>query len=217
MTMLGYRPELAIALADESPSADLADNTRDELSRIAQQMRALVTPLTRVRSLTAATEQAASIAPEYINLAMQWGQARLQDHGSAPEVATRSPMFDDIHRSEMIPEDIKENLYGALESSMAYFSWLTQNYKNLVGGEMPHAAAAIEKVGYVTAGAEAALLAIGLTLRGTPESAPQAIPVLAELADRCWTEVEDVFLSLAEYDDDGETVPLSEVKAELGL
>ena len=218
MTLLAYRPELAIALADDSHPSDLAQDVRVELKRIEEEMRALVAPLAQVRPLPATEIMAASVAPAYIELAMQWGRTRLQDHESAPEENTRSPLFEDIRRSDMIPEDTKATLYGALESSMAYFAWIGRNYTTLMVEERQYATEALEQVGYDIAAAEAALLAIGLTIKGMPGADSQAIPALAELVDRCWTEVEDVFLSLAEDDeDDGETVPLSEVKAQLGL
>ena len=217
MTLLAYRPELATALADDSGPSGVSQAVRDELRRIEQEMRTLVAPLTQVHSLSAAEVQAASIAPGYVDLVMRWGQTWLLDHESVPVVNSRSPLFDDIHRSDMIPEDIKETLYGVLESSMAYFEWIGRSYTNLLVEEKQRATEVLEAVGYDIAGAEAALLAIGLTIKGMPGSDSQAIEVLAELVDRCWTEVEDALMSLAEYDDAGETIPLSEVKAELGL
>ena len=217
MTLLAYRPVLTTSLVEDSDSSDPSQGPPDELSRIEQEMRALVLPLTQVQSLSAVEVQAASLAPAYVDLAMQWVQTWLQDHPSVPDVNTRSPIFDDIRRSDMIPEDTKETLYGALESSMAYFGWIGQNYTTLVIEERQHATEVLEQVGYDIACAEAALLAIGLTIKRMPGSDPQAIPALAELVDRCWTEVEDALMSLAEYGDDDETVPLSEVKAELGL
>ena len=218
MTLLAYRPELAIALADDSGPSGVSQAVRDELRRIENAMRNLVALLTQVQSLSAAEVLAASIAPAYIELATQWGRTRLQDRESVPEANTRNPLFEDIHRSDMIPEDTKETLYGALESSVAYFAWIHRNYATLMVEERQHVTEVLEQVGYDIAGVEATLVAVGLTIKGVPGSDPQAIPPLAELVDRCWTEVEDVFLSLAKHeDDDGGTVPLSEVKAELGL
>ena len=44
------------------------------------------------------------------------------------------------------------------------------------------------------------------------------LTVLTEFADKCMTEVEDIFLGQADPDDDdGEGVPLAEVRANLGL
>ena len=100
---------------------------------------------------------------------------------------------------------------------MAYFEWIGRNYMNLLVEEKQRATEVLEQVGHDIAGAEAARLAIGLTIKGMPGSNRQAIPVLAELVDRCWTEVEDALMSLAEYGDEGSTVPLGEVKADLGL
>ena len=110
MTLLAYRPELAIALEDDSDQSGLSQDVRAELKRIEEEMRTLVAPLTQVRSLSATEVLTASIAPAYIELAMQWGRTRLQDREFVPGANTRSPLFEDIHRSDMIPEDIKENL-----------------------------------------------------------------------------------------------------------
>ena len=215
MTLLTCRPELALALSDEPPMNGSADEGRDEFSRIAQRMRALVASLSRVHSLSAA--QAARVAPEYVGLAMQWAEARRQHPELAPETDAGSPLFDLFDQSDMIPGATRERLYGALKSSTAYFDWLTRNYDSIAGGEMPHTADVVDRAGYAIAGAEAAFLAIGLILKGVSGSAFDALPILAELVDRIWTEVEDAFMSLAEYDNESGAVPLSEVKAELGL
>ena len=217
MTLLAYRPELGVTLAEGSRSGRLPRGPGDELLRLEQELRTLVIPLTQVRSLPAAAEQAGTIAPAYIDLAIQWGKTQWQVHGSASSTHTRSPLFDDIRRSGMVSEEAMEQLHGALESSVAYFDWITKSYETLSGEEKQRATAALEGVGDVVAGAEAALLALGLAVRGFPGSAPQAVPVLAELVDQCWTAVEDTLMSLTEYGDEGGTIPLSEVKAELGL
>lgn len=217
MATLTYRPELAIGPVGDSSLTGSPENTRIELNEIEQQMHALVAPLTQVYSLPAAEEQAVLVAPGYIYLVMQWGQTWLRSHGSLPEADNRSPLFDDIGRSDMVSEDIKEKLYGALESSMGYFGWIRQSYENLAPDEKRRVTEVLEQVGLDVAAAEAALLAIGMTIKRMPGSTLQAIPVLAEFVDRCWTEVEDALMSLAEYGDEGGTIPLSEVKAELGL
>jgi len=221
VTTLTHRPEPSTALAEDPHPSGLSQGS-DELTHLKQEMRALVFPLAQVRSKAAAVEQAATIAPGYIGLAMQWEQARLQDswpqgYESEADTNARSPLFDDILGSDMVSEDTKEKLCAALESSMAYFNWIRRGYENLAREEAQRVAVDLERVGPAIAGAEAAFLAIGLTLKGTPGSAPAAVPVLAELVDRIWTEVEDVFLSHVQYDEEGETIPLSQVKAELGL
>ena len=218
MTTLTLRPELAAELTDYSSPSGSAEDTRAELNQIEQQMHTLVAPLTRVRALPVAEEEAVLVAPGYIYLVMQWGQTWLRTHDSLPEVNTRSPIFADIQRSDMISEDVRHKLFGALESSMGYFDWIRRSYKSLAAEEHQRVTEVLEQVGLDVAVAEAALLAIGMVIKGMPGSTAMAIPVLAELVDRCWTEVEDALMSLTEYgDDNGDTVPLSEVKAQLGL
>ena len=218
MTTLTLRPELATEPADYSSPSGLAEDTRAELNQIEQQMHTLVAPLTRVHALPVAEEEAVLVASGYIYLAMQWGQTWLRSHDSLPEVSNRGPMFADIQSSGMVSEDVRQKLFGALESSVGYFSWIRHGYESLAAEEQQRVTDVLEQVGLDVAAAEAALLAIGMVIKGMPGSTPMAIPVLAELIDRCWTEVEDALMSLATYDDDeGGTVPLSEVRANLGL
>ena len=121
-----------------------------------------------------------------------------------PELAIA--LADDSHP---LSDAVREQLRGVLESADAYFAWLARTGQTpLDEDEECSVAAVIEKVqGHVARG-ELALNAIESIFAETPGAVPQAVPILAELADNCWTEVEDVFLSLAEDDeDDGETVP----------
>lgn len=218
MATLTYRPELATDLVSDSSPAGLAESKRTELSQIEQQMHALVAPLTKVHSMPMAEEQALLVAPGYLYLVMEWGRTWLRSHGSLPEADNRSPLLEDLRSSDMVSEDVRQKLFGALESSMGYFGWIHRRYENLTADEKRRVNEVLEQVGLNVAAAEAALLAIGMTIKKMPGSTPQAIPVLAEFVDRCWTEVEDAFMSLAGYgDDEGGTVPLSEVRAELGL
>ncbi len=175
-------------------------------------------PLTQVRSLAAAERLILNAGPDYRALATQC--ADLQSNIDAPGPAARfvDPFANIIRESTLISEDAKEQLYGVLESSAAYMDWFHRSITNGTGEDEQRAfTAIIQQVADHVERAGMALTAIGVVLAGHAGSTPEAIPTLAELADRCWTEVEDVFLGLAEYDDDGETVPLAEVKAELGL
>ena len=217
MATLTYRPDPAAEFTNESLPAGSTENMQAELSQIEQQMHALVAPLTQVHTLPMAEEQAVLVAPGYMYLVMQWGQTWLRGHGSLPEVSSRSPLFDDIQDSDMVAEDVRQKLFGALESSMGYFNWIHRSYEDLAAEEKRRVTEVLEQIGLDVAAAEAALLAVGMVIKGMPGSTPMAIPALAEFVDRCWTEVEDALMSLAEYDDDGDTVPLSEVRADLGL
>ena len=218
MTMLAYTPKLAAALADGSLSAGLSDAKLGTLKRIHEQITVLIAPLTSVQSLPVAMELAASLAPEYARLVVHWSQTLPVADALKVNTDGESPLIGRVRESGLLSNATKEQLHGAFESSRAFFDWFSRVSGHSVAKEQEDAIAAIvEEVRDHVAQAEMAFIAIGLILEGNPDSTPEAIPTLAELADRCWTEVEDVFLGLAEYDDDGETVPLAEVKAELGL
>ena len=218
MTMLAYTPKLAAALADGSLSAGLSDAKLDTLKRIHEQITVLTVPLTNVQSLPVAEELAASLAPEYARLVILWSQVLPPADALELNTDEESPLIDRVRESGLLSNATKEQLYGALESSRAFFDWFSRVSGHSVAKEQEDAVAAIvEEVRGRVAQAEMAFIAVGLILERIPDSTPEAIPILSELADRCWTEVEDVFLGLAEYDYDGETVPLAEVKAELGL
>ena len=218
MTLLAYRPDLAIALADESPSSGLADDTRDELSRIAQQIVTLVAPLKGVRSLSTAERLVSLAVPDYALLAKQVMQ--VLSRSDAFESARRMPrsLNDSIRESTLVSEDVKEQLQGVLESMGAYMDWFRRDYAwETNEGRQRALSPLVNEVNDHLTRVEVAFTAISLVLHEPPDSTADAIPILAELVDRCWTEVEDALMSLAEYDDTGETIPLSEVKAELGL
>ena len=217
MTLLDYRPELAIARVDDSSSKALPPSTRDTLRDLHEQITALVVPLTRVQLLSEAERLASLAAPDYIALATQRAQLLSAD---APRLGTDavSPLTDSIRESALMSNDIKEQLYGALESFAAYVDWFHRNNANTASEDKQRTVTAIvQHVQDYVAQAGMALSALKLVLSENSRSTSESIPVLAELVDRCWTEVEDVFLSLAKHDDEGGTVPLSEVKAELGL
>lgn len=123
-----------------------------------------------------------------------------------------------IGESELVPDAVKEQLQGVLDSSDAYFEWLANVRQSPHDEDRERSIAkAIEAVRDHVLQGEIALNAVESIFAGTAEATADALPILAELADRCWAEVEDYFLSQAEYDDEGDTVPLSEVKANLGL
>ena len=218
MTLLTYRPDLAITLADESSPTGISRNARDELKRIGQRITALVLPLTHVRSLSTAEELISPAVPEYVTLAKQANQLLSQSNVSESARHAFRPLTDSIRESTLVSEDIKEQLQGVLESLEEYMDWFRRNYAEETNeGKQVALTPLVQQVNDRLPRVEMAISAISLVLDENPDSTPSAIPILSELADRCWTEVEDVFLSHAQYEDDGETVPLSEVKAELGL
>lgn len=219
MTLLAYRPELAIALADESAPSGLSQSVRDELKHIRQQIVALVVPLGGVRSLSTAERLVSLATPAYAKLSKQVTEVLSRSGGAKPATQALRPLNDSIGESILVPEDVKEQLQGVLESVGAYMDWFRRNFAEATDESKQRALMPlVEQVHDHLTRTEVAFIAISLVLDETPGSAPEAIPILAEFVDRCWTEVEDAFMSLAEYgDDEGGATPLSEVKAELGL
>ena len=218
MTTLTYRPELTIALADDSSLGGLSADARDELKRISQQIVTLIVPLTRVSSSTEAENLVTRAVPSYTGLARQLQQLLSRPDAAALKRRPFRPLADSIRESTMVPVQVKEDLQGVLESVDAYMNWFRRRY----GGETDEAkqddfTPLVQQVVGPLTRVEVALMAICLALDEDTDSTADAIPTLAEFADRCWTEVEDLFLSLATYDDEGGTVPLSEVRANLGL
>lgn len=217
MTTLTYRPELAVALADAPGQSGLTEDARRELGRISEQINALIMPLTRVRSLPEAERLAASAVSDHIELATQ-GTQILSDAG---ELRTGSgvvtSLFDSTHESPWLGEEVKEQLHGTLESLAAYVDWFWSNNATADKNRQRTAAGIVKQVQYPIAQAVMALSALALLLTGKADALPEVIPVLADLADHCMTEVEDAFLGLVEHGDSEDAVPLSEVKAKLGL
>ncbi len=218
MTILAYPPELVIAFGDSLPS-NLSEDARDERKRIVEQIATLLRPLIQVRSVAAAERLILDAAPDYRALATQCADLRPNIDAPEPAASFVDPFANIIRESTLVSEDAKQQLYGALQSTAAYIDWFYRSITKGTGeGEQRAFTATIQQVTNHVQRAGIALTAIGLVLAGDSGSTPEAIPTLAELADRCWTEVEDVFLGLGEYGDDGgETIPLSEVRAELGL
>ena len=218
MTLLAYRPDLAIALADELLARGLSEDARQKLTRIHEQTIALVTPLAQVRSLTEADNLTSLATSDYIALAASRVGLRSDVDVLREGTNVVSPLIESVRESSLMSEEIKEQWYGALESFAAYVDWFWTNYADAADEERQSAVTAmVQHTQRHMARAGMAFDALVLVLNRKLGYTPDALPILAELADRCWTEVEDYFLSLAEYDDDGGTVPLSEVKTELGL
>ena len=218
MTLLAYRPDLAIALADELLARGLSEDARQKLTRIHEQTIALVTPLAQVRSLTEADNLTSLATSDYIALAASRVGLRSDVDVLREGTNVVSPLIESVRESSLMSEEIKEQWYGALESFAAYVDWFWTNYADAADEDRQSAVTAmVQHTQRHMARAGMAFDALVLILNSTLGSTPDALPILAELADRCWTEVEDYFLSLAEYDDKGGTVPLSEVKTELGL
>lgn len=218
MTLLAYRPELVTALPDESAPSGLSQDVREEFIRIHEQAVALVLPLTNVRSLSEAERLAELAASDYIALATE--SARVTSETDTLRVGSSviRPLVDSIRESTLVPEEAKEQLQGALQSFAAFVDWYWRNQTRAGGEDERHRIdSLVLNVQDQTAMAGIALSTVAAILNGHADATPEAISILAELADHCWSTVEDVFLSLGEYDDEDETVPLSEVRAKLGL
>lgn len=217
MTLLAYRPDLGAALADDPSSTGLAEGTRDAVRMLQAQLVELTRPLTSVHSMPAAEKLVASILPDYVKLAIRWAEilSDVAPHETSENLG--SAFAESIRESSLISGAVRGQLEGVLESSDAYFAWFARIRQTSLDPE-GSVTSVVEGVRDSVARGELALNAIESVLVGTVDAAPEAIPILTELADRCWTEVEDYFLSLTEYGDDkGDTVPLSEVRADLGL
>ena len=217
MATLTYRPELATALADDSHSSGLPQSARDEYKRIHEQTIDLVTPLAQVQSFAEALRLASLATPDYIALATRRVGLLSDDEALRGGTEVVGPLIDSVRESSLMPDAVKEQWYGALESFAAYINWFWRNYP-AVNGDREHAVTAmVQHTQDDVARAGMTFDALVLILNSKLGSTPEAIPILAELADRCWAEIEDAFLRLAEHDDEGGTVPLSEVKEQLGL
>lgn len=218
MTLLAYRPELVTVPPDEADPSGLPQDMREEFIRIHEQAVALVLPLTNVRSLSEAERLAELAASDYIALATE--SARVTSETDALRVGSSviRPLVNSIQESPLMSEEAKEQLQGALQSFAAYVNWYWRSHTRAVGEDERHRIdSLVLHVQDQTAMAGIAFSTVAAILNGHASATPEAISILAELADHYWTEVEDVFLSLAEYNDEGGTVPLSEAKAELGL
>ena len=222
MTLLAYRPELATALEEESIGRDLSKDARQELMRIHKQITALTIPLTRAQSLPDAEKVVTRIESDYLHLGERWTELLLAS-GLAYEKlgGINEQLPDKLSKAEFVDPEVKQQWSSVLDSAHASAAWLNQRGDDALRTDNQEDIALVanvtEQARSPVVRFEAVKNAIDLILSEAPGATPKAIPMLVELADRCWTEVEDVFLSLAEYDDDGGTVPLSEVKTELGL
>ena len=220
-TISDYRPEVAAAIADGSLDVGLSDDTRAELQRIHERMVALVTPMTRVVSASEAQTLAASGEAEYLRLAEVWSEVLMHSGFTLPQTDDVDAALYEVHLPDAHYE---EQWQGTLQSARAYLEWAMRLDRRLDSNEDTTKDELLRLDGLFSAlhgpwgRYVMADLAIRLVLAEAPGSSPTAIPALTELADNCMTEVEDVFLAEEDYSkDDGQTVSLANIRANLGL
>ena len=219
-TIFDHRPEIATAVVDGSLGLGLPDAALDSLRRINDEIEALIAPLTQVTSLAEAAKLSEASEDAYRRLGEEW-VTTLQKLDVAPaDYAVAEKKHGPVVQRFALPDDGEnEKWQGVLDSEEGYVSWVE---RQLIEGLSDATRQKDEKMAKETRGpflryllAKRALVA---TLAADPGSFPQTISALAEYADMCMTEVEDVFLAHADYgDDDGETVSYEEVRARLGL
>lgn len=218
-TIWDFQPEVSAALVEGSFWSGLSADARAALWRIDEQTKAIVAPLTHIELLADAEAFVSSAEDEYRHLSEQWAKV-LRDSGvSSSQLAEDYRVRSFALRDWQLPtvED-NERWQGVLDSEGVLVEWLERQQSLAPGSEA-------RQMGNRLAGTTVAPLlrfllvqrAIVLALASDSGSSHRTISVLTDLADKCMTEIEDVFLGAAEYDDDGETVSLAEVRADLGL
>ena len=220
-TILDYRPEVAEALADGSLVVGLSQDTLDSLQRINEAIEALVAPLTRVESLSEAEALAANSESEYLRLAEEWSALLVDSDFSMPDASEVDSTLYDLHLPNV---DDQEQWLGTLQSAHAYLEWAKELDRRLDSTEKISQQELLRLDAFFSVlhgpwgRYVMTRLAMRLVLANSPSSSPHAIPFLTRLADLCMTEVEDMFLAEADYgEDDGQTVLLADVRADLGL
>ena len=219
-TILDYRPEVATAISEGKLEVSLSEDARATLGRINDRIVALVTPLTCVVSLSDAQMLVATKIDEYLRLAKQWTDILLDAGVSVAEFEEGNVG----HFAHLPNDDDNERWQGALQSAAAYLDWAHRVNKRLDSGE-EIVEEELRKVDWVMtevysplARFEMAKHAIKRVLAKSSGSSSSALSALAQLADNCMTEVEDVFLAQADYgEDDGQRVSFEEFRANLAL
>ncbi|MCY4623482.1 MAG: hypothetical protein OXC99_00515 [Chloroflexi bacterium] len=220
-TILDYRPEIAAAVADGSLDVGLSADALTSLRQIHERMVALVAPLTRVKSLSEAEALATNNESEYLRLAEEWSRLVGASGFSQPKTQEVNAALYDIRLPNV---DDQDQWLSTLQSVKAFLEWARKLDRRLDSNELisqdellkfDRLFSSLHRPWgrYVMAD-----MAISLVVAKPSDSSPNAIPLLARLADQCITEVEDLFLAEADYgDDDGEHVSLEDVRANLGL
>ena len=219
-TIWDLQPEVTATLTEGSFWRDLSPDARAALWRTDEQTQALVAPLTRVESLAEAEAFVNSAEAAYRRLTEQWGKLLQDHHVSAAQLADDYRERNSFLRDWQLADvDDNERLQGVLDSESALFAWLVRQQglapnsdERLRGNEV--AAEASESLQRFLLVRRTLVLVMSSKL----SPSPQTISVLTRLADQYMTQIEDIFMAHAERDDDeGEVVPLAEVRADLGL
>ena len=215
-TILDYRPELAAAVADGSLDVGLSKGARAVLKRDMERIVEIVVPLMSVESLPDAEAHTSAAEAEFSSLLMRVAEA-LPKAGLSSHAADLTQK--ELERGEPLLHSVDERWEGILQSEAACADWFTRQTLKILDDD------ASQKVAHLTEQtrrpqsrfvmAKCALIA-ALTSKGG--ASPQTVSALTELADKCMTEVEDVFLAQADYgEDDGQRVSLEEFRANLAL
>ena len=219
-TIWDYRPEVAAAVADGSLGIGLPDAALASLRRISDEIEALAVPLSRVSSLSEAEALATAGETEYRRLSEQW-VATLQDLDVSPSeyAEAEKAKVPSVQRVVLPRDRDNEQWQGVLDSEEGYVAWIE---RQLIEEQTDDERQKNDVLAKETKGPFLRYLlvkrALVSALASVPGPSPQTISVLAALADNCMTEVEDVFLAEADYgEDDGQTVSLADVRADLGI
>ena len=205
---------------DEQLPEGISKSVQAELRRIEDREVEILFPLTNASTLAKAGELAAANESEYRQLVERW-IATLQEATVDPteSAGVDRELTSDTQAVHLaVPED-NERWQGALQSEAGYVAWLRRQVSE-GNSEVEHAQP--NQLFEETVGpflrflmAKRALL---LGMASPLGLSPETVSSLAELADNCMIEVEDLFMAEADYgEDDGQRVSLEEVKANLGL
>ena len=219
-TIWDFQPEVTATLTEGSFWSGLSADARAALWRTDEQTQALVAPLTRVESLAEAEALVSSTEVGYRRLAEQWAKVLRDSDVSATQLADDYRERNSALRDWQLPSiDDNERWQGVLDSEGAYVAWLTRQQ-----GLAPSSDARL-RGNQVAEETNEPLLrfllvkrALVLAMASVPGPSPKTISALTTLVDQYMTQIEDIFLGRAgRDDDDGEVVPLAEVRADLGL
>ena len=219
-TILEFVHSAATPHTSESLPAGLADHVQAALHSIEEREVEILFPLTIASTLVEAEKLALAGETEYRRLVEEWIAVR-QEAGILPAVSTGTDIgsASDAQWTQLPDTMDNDRWQGALQSEAAYVAWMKRQVAVSVRD------AEQEQEGLPFGEAVGPFLrfqmtkwALLLALASPLSLPPQNISALSQLADKCMTEVEDIFLGQAETDDDdGEVVPLAEVRANLGL
>ena len=219
-TIFDHRPEIATAVADGSLGLGLPDSALASLRRINDKVEALTTPLTQVTSCSEAEALATASESEYRRLGEEWvGTLRNLDVSPADYAVAERENGPLVQRIALPDKGENEDWQGVLDSEEGYVAWAE---RQLIEEQNDAERQRNEILAEKTRGPFLRYLLVKRALVSAMASEPgptsQTISALAEYADMCMTEVEDVFLASADYgEDDGERVSLEDVRANLGL